>query len=306
MVVALLAIWIAFHILSHGGLPDRPEPVEPVGPEHLDRRSWRRGWCSSSCRATSTCRSARCSASSATRWRWSRPTGSSPSSASTSPSHGLAGQGVRLDRRARLRPPARRRSSASLQGFLVAYVGVPVVHRHARRLPRLARRSSSASGGKQGQTLAPLDADVPAARRRGEGLARRVEELARRAARLRGHRAQPRARPPAPPALRARRAPDVGRDRARRARLRGRASPASGWSPTATTRPITGKPTGHRLPGRDPDRRHAADDLPGPAPALRPLRVRLRRQPRGRRARRHQHPAHRHDDVRRSWVCCAP
>ena len=26
-----------------------------------------------------------------------------------------------------------------LQGFIVAYVGVPVVHRHARRLPRLAR-----------------------------------------------------------------------------------------------------------------------------------------------------------------------
>ena len=38
-------------------------------------RSWRPAWCSSSCRATSTCRSARCSGSSATRWRWPRRCG---------------------------------------------------------------------------------------------------------------------------------------------------------------------------------------------------------------------------------------
>ena len=50
---------------------------------------------------------------------------------------------------------------------------------------------------------------------------------------------------------------------------------------------------GCRLPGGDPHRRHAADDLPRPAPPLRPVRVRLRRQPRGCRAGRHQHPPHR-------------
>ena len=37
---------------------------------------------------------------------------------------------------------ARRRC---IQGFIVAYVGVPGVHRHPRRVPRLARRRSSAS-----------------------------------------------------------------------------------------------------------------------------------------------------------------
>ena len=52
-------------------------------------------------------------------------------------------QPVHLGRRRSSSASSWARSSAALQGFIVAYGGVPVVHRHARRLPRLARRSSS-------------------------------------------------------------------------------------------------------------------------------------------------------------------
>ena len=45
------------------------------------------------------------------------------------------------------------------------------------------------------------------------------------------------------------------------------------------TSPVTGNPTGSRVSRRDPDRRDARDDLSLPAPSLRPLRVRVRRQP---------------------------
>ena len=92
--------------------------------------------------------------------------------------HGLAGQG--------------RTSGSSPSPFglvLGALVGTVTglhrrlrrgarVHRHARRLPRLARRDLP-HRRQAGPDARPAPRDVPAARRRREGLARRVEELAR-------------------------------------------------------------------------------------------------------------------------------
>ncbi len=46
--------------------------------------------------------------------------------------------------------------------------------------------------------------------------------------------------------------------------------------------PISGDPTGIAYPGRHADHRDGADELPGPPAPLRPLRVRIRRQPRSR------------------------
>ena len=63
--------------------------------------------------------------------------------------------------------------------------------------------------------------------------------------------------------------------------------------------PITGDPTGVAYPVVILILVTLRHELPRPAPGVRPLRVRLRRQPGGRRARRHQHPPHRDVHVRR-------
>ena len=155
------------------------------------------------------------------------------------------------------------------------------------------------TGGKQGQTLAPLERDVPAARRRAEGLARRVAELAARAR-------------SAAPAIVLSHLPRRGAAGSATTSPSGRCgstsgsassaarpcSPASGWSPTATPRRSPGTRPGVAYPVVILIVVTVADDLPRPAAPLRPLRVRIRRQPRGRRARRHQHPPHGHADVR--------
>ena len=110
-----------------------------------------------------------------------------------------------------------------VQGFIVAYVGVPVVHRHARRLPRLARPDLPLR--KQGQTLAPSTrrsscsaADPSGSLGEWQSWLLGVLALRRRSS------CSIVAAPAAPAALRLRRPPDVGRDRrsassaARRAR----------------------------------------------------------------------------------------
>ncbi len=56
----------------------------------------------------------------------------------------------------------------AIQGFIVAYVESPRVHRHARRVPGLARPDLPL-GDKQGQTLAPLDSTFQLDRWRAGG-----------------------------------------------------------------------------------------------------------------------------------------
>ncbi len=172
----------------------------------------------------------------------------------------------------------------------------PFLHRHPGRLPRLAG-CHLPHGRQAGADARTARLDVPAARRRSQGVTRRVAELVARAPGVRGHRPEHLPRPPAPEAVQPRAAPDVGRRRAVRRRLRGRDRRGR---VRRQQLPVPGHRQGHRhrLPGRDPDRGDAADELPRPAPPLRSLRVRVRRQPRGGRARRHQHPSHRHVDVR--------
>ena len=173
----------------------------------------------------------------------------------------------------------------------------PVVHRHARRVPRLARRRIFRSPA--GQTLAPLDTHFQLLGGGAEGLARRnggagslgvlacVVIVAMLVA------AAPAAR-----TLRLPPAPDVGRGRARRGRAAARCScavwyaepllPARRGSPQragASRRPGPTIPLGLGDPGRDPDRRHVVMTYLATPPALRSLRVRHRRQPRGGRAR---------------------
>ena len=105
----------------------------------------------------------------------------------------------------------------ALQGFIIAYIGVPVVHRHARRpaldpWPRLVPVA-----GCSGDRPRP---DVPAHRRRRPGLGRRDDHVDPRRPRLRGdHRAAVQRSPPTPP-LRLPAPADVGGDPPRRRRLR--------------------------------------------------------------------------------------
>ena len=113
-------------------LPDRPQPVEPVGPERGHRDHGHRAWSSSSCRATSTCRSDRCSASSATRWRWSRREWI-PNTFDLGlerPYTWIVAVAGRPRARCRRRRPA---------GVHRRLRRGPRLHRHARRVPGLAR-----------------------------------------------------------------------------------------------------------------------------------------------------------------------
>ena len=189
-----------------------------------------------------------------------------------------------------------------------------VVHRHARRpavdpRPRLvpvaaARRSPASTptfqligGGAQGSiggTLTWVLGDP----------------------RLRRDRRPALQRPPAAAALRLPGAADVGGGPARRSSA---ASPSSGspGSPTTTSgrrasptsiateqhrdrrRRAAADPDRVPVPDRPAHRRDAGDDLHRHPAALRPLRLRLRRQPRRRRAGRHQHALDDPQDVRR-------
>ena len=84
-----------------------------------------------------------------------------------------------------------------MTGYIVAYGGVPSF------IVTLGgflvwRGSIFRTGGKQGQTLAPLHEHLPAARRRSQGLARRVAELGIRGVGLRRRGAQHLPRPPRP------------------------------------------------------------------------------------------------------------
>ena len=156
---------------------------------------------------------------------------------------------------------------------------------------------SSASGDKQGQTLAPLDATFQLLGGGAKGSLGEWRSWVLALLALRRHRRQHLPRTTASPALRPRRPPDVGRRRSGRRRLRGRhRRRRAGRQPLH----VADHRQGHRrrVPGGDPDRRDAADELPRPAPSLRSLRVRLRRQPGGGRAERHQHPPHGHAHVR--------
>ena len=271
-------------------LPDRPQPLEPLGPEHVDRHhgdghgphhrvAQHRPVGRVAARLPRLHDGA---GPDRRRDRLLRP---------RRDVRRLAAQLVLLGRRPCRRPPPRRARSAACRASSSPTSACP-----PSSSPSAGSSSGAGSifrtGDKQGQTLAPLDETFQLHRRRSERIARRVAQLAARAPRP--VPASPTAstcRPPSSAALRPRRATDVGRHRARRGRLRGRGRRRRTGRQQL---PLPHHRRGHRrrLPGRDPDRRDAADDLPRSAAPLRALRLRLRRQPGGRRAERHQHPPH--------------
>ena len=147
----------------------------------------------------------------------------------------------------------------------------------------------------------------------GPGLDRRDRDLDRGSSWLHRHRGHPVVRPAAATAVRFPAPADVGRGAARRRGLRHRARSGR----LRQRLPLAGRPRHpvregarhHRAGGRSQDRgghplaaghRHRRDDrhdLPGHASPVRSQRLRLRRQPRRRRAGRHQHPLDDHEDV---------
>ena len=184
-----------------------------------------------------------------------------------------------------------------LQGYIIAYVGVPAFIVTLGGF--LAWRGMIfRTGDKQGQTLSPLDdtfsylGGAPE-QSLGAGKSWVIVVLA-----CVGHRVQHRHGAPAPQSSRSRRALDGDRRRVRRRRVW--CGDLRGVADRHQVRLADQRQSGrHRLPGADPDRDHAADDLSRQTTAIRSLRVRLRRQPRGCRAGRHQHPSHDHLYVRR-------
>ena len=160
---------------------------------------------------------------------------------------GLQEQVLRLGRRARSSACVLGALVGAVTGFIVAYGGVPSF------IVTLGgflvwRGMIFRTGDKQGQTLSPLQRDVPAHRWRSQGLARRVAELGARAAGLRRRRAQHLPDAPPPATVRPRRPPDVGRDRPG---CRSAAQPsiaAVGLVANRYTSPVTGEPTGVAYP----------------------------------------------------------
>ncbi len=133
-----------------------------------------------------------------------------------------------------------------------------LVHRHARRVPRLAGPDLPLPAGPD---AGPARQDVPAARRGHARLARRVEELAARRAGVCRHRLQHRGGPAPPSALPLRAASARRRHRARRARwsLRARRGLGRQQLPVAAAarQGVRRRPR-HRRAARwseDPDRR---------------------------------------------------
>ncbi len=151
---------------------------------------------------------------------------------------GLAGQLVLVDRRpcGRRRPRRARRRPDRVHRRLRRG---PVVHRHPRRLPRLAGRDLP-HRGQAGADARPAQRDVPAHRRWSEGIARGVAELVARHPGLCRDRAQH--LPVAAPSTALPTSP-CGRCGWTWGSAWSAAWswwPASHWSPTATTRPSPG------------------------------------------------------------------
>ena len=127
-----------------------------------------------------------------------------------------------------------------------------VVHRHAGRLPGLARTDlrlrAGADARADGRHVCP-------ARRRPERVARRDRQLDRRRRGVRRHRVHAGQQSPPAPRLRLSRAADLGVGDGHRRRLRSRSSGRSGW-PTATcgrTRLRTSTRSRTALPSRRAD-----------------------------------------------------
>ena len=167
----------------------------------------------------------------------------------------------------------------------------PLVHRDARRLPRLAGRDLP-HRGQAGPDARPARRDVPAA-----SAAEREERSASGGAGC----------SPSWPAPVSRSASTCSRRRRQRYDLAvrpmwvdvglgvvGCVAVVAGVALIANRydSPVTGKPTGVAYPVVILIGVTLVDDLPRPAAPLRTLRVRVRRQPRGCRAERHQHPPH--------------
>ena len=148
MVVALAVIWIGFHIAVGRRLPDRPQPVEPVGAERLDRHHGDGHGADHRVAQHRPVGRVAARRSSATRWRWSRPSGSPTRSASgstagtrgssPSPSALAARRGDRRRSRASSSPTSGCPSFIVTLGGLLVWRGL--IFRY-----------------QQGQTLAPLD-----------------------------------------------------------------------------------------------------------------------------------------------------
>ena len=190
----------------------------------------------------------------------------------------------------------------AFHGSLVAYLGIPAFIVTLGAPIVLARRGVVGDDRPDHRAARrPLRPDG----RRTARLDRRHGELGARRARLRGHRLRPLRRPAAAGALPLPAAADVGRIYDRRRRLPGRRRRDRGHERLSLARARRRALRGgapHSRAGRRPvhfdrlrdsgadragDRRR--DDLPRAAHALRPLRLRDRRQSGSGRTRRHQH-----------------
>ena len=201
----------------------------------------------------------------------------------------------------------------AFQGFIIAYLEVPAF---IVTLGGLLVWRGAAWWVTTGQTVAPLDADLPADGRRRHGSIGATLELDRRRRRLRRHR----------------RSRIVnGRRQRRRFNFPLRPIWAEVTARRASAAPSSSAPSGvaksypwpigiahqirraaqhhragrgglfishrHRDPGADRARRRRGHDLHRQPHALRPLRLRHRRQSRGGRTRRHQHPLGDHEGL---------
>ena len=123
----------AFHILSRRRLPHRPQPVEPVGPEHLDRDHGHGHGADHRVAQHRPVGRLAARASSATRWRWCRPTGSR----------------FFARRRRGFDQPVHRGSSRWPSAWCSAPLigGAAGLHRRLRGCPRSSSRSAGSSSG---------------------------------------------------------------------------------------------------------------------------------------------------------------
>ena len=225
MIGALAVIWIFFNILSGGSFITAAEPVEPLGPERLDRDHGDRDGPHH-------------------RLAQHRPLGGvdarlhrlhdgdGPGRVASQGARRELRRALHLDHRARRghRPGRRHRRAPGLPRGLRRR---PVVHRHPGRPARLARPHLPVHAGPDHR---PAQRDLPAARRRSQGIRRRDRQLGDRDHRLPRHRlhAVGRAAAPAPVRLPGPAALGGGRRRGRRLRRRPR---SRSGSPTATSGP---------------------------------------------------------------------
>ena len=190
-----------------------------------------------------------------------------------------------------------------IQGFIIAYIGVPsfiVTLGGLLSIRGLVWYLSS------GAAVSGLDPDFQQIGGGGDGLDRRTADLGPRHRRLRRDRRAARQRPASAAPLRLPAPADVGGGPARRWSaaliVLGLAWFANNnfWPGLASRRSQTLPPGGCDPTGSrsSSDRRHAGDDLHREPAPLRALRLRLRRQPRRGRAGRHQHPLDDPQDLR--------